>query len=112
MSFEEVPAAAEKWLAAFGLPEPSASGVKDLKGQRVRLCASQDDETLRFFFPKRSVPFSNRMIKAVRVMLQKRGAKIDRVDLNVEAYARWVDRQGLMDTEELRYEFASKLPQI
>lgn len=110
VSFDEVPAAAERWLALFGLPVPPPAGGKDLRGQRVRLCASQDDETMRFFFPRRSIPFSNRMIKEVAATLRRRGAKIDRVDLNIEAYARWLDGLGKRDTEELRYEFATKLP--
>jgi hypothetical protein len=103
-------AAVEQWLSGFGLPPTPVPRTKDLAGKTVRVCSSQDEDVIRFFFPRRSIPVSNNMIKEMVRLLRRRGATVERVQLSVEAYARWIDGRGLKDTEELRYEFASKLP--
>ncbi len=111
---EDAKEAAAKWLASFKLPNPPAEGGKDLRGRVVRLCSfpDQDSATIRFFFPKRTVPFQNTMAKAMRVTLQKRGAKIQRIVITPEDYARWIQETGAEDTEALRYQFATLLPHV
>lgn len=60
---EGIPEAAAAWLREFELPPAPAAGGKDLQGHVVRLYSVRDEETLRFFFPLRSMPFSDAMIK-------------------------------------------------
>ena len=111
---ENAQEAAAKWLAAFELPPAPAPGVKDLRGRAVRLCSfpDQSQADVHFFFPKRSVPFLNDMIKAVRVHIQKRGGKLARIVITPEDYARWIEKAGAADTEALRYQFATLLPHV
>ncbi len=110
---EDAKEAAAKWFAAFKLPPP-VPGQKDLTGRVVRICSfpEQDSESVRFFFPRRSVPFLNDMIKCIRVAVQRRGAKIERIVITPEDYARWIDKTGAVDTEALRYQFATLLPHV
>lgn len=111
---EDAKAAAAVWLKAFKLPNPPAEGGKDLRGRVVRICSfpDQDKATVQFFFPKRSVPFQNEMVKTLRTSLRKRGAKFERIVITPEDYARWIQKTGAEDTEVLRYSFATLLPHV
>lgn len=111
VSEAEVKKAVAAWLPAFGFPEESA-GVKDLRGQIVPIAKFNDEETSRFFFPRRTLLFQQRMAKAVIRILLRRGAKIASVQLAAEDYARWLDSQGKTDTPELRFQFATRPPRI
>jgi hypothetical protein len=51
------------------------------------------------------------MTKALTMQLRKRGAKIISVALTVEDYARWQQSQREHDSPELRFRFASALPE-
>lgn len=107
---EDVNEAVAAWLPAVGLPPAPAAGVKDLKGRAIRVAKFTDDETARFFFPRRSLEFQQRMVRVLTVHLRKRGAKIESVRPTVEDYARWQDAGGQPDSAELRYRFATELP--
>lgn len=110
---EGIAEALEKWLAAFGLPPEPATGEKDLKGQTVRVSSFPDEEALQFFFPKRTVPFHQTLVKKLTGRLRKRGATIERVPLTAEDFARWLDlRPGLVDSFSRRYEFATRPPAL
>lgn len=111
---ENAKEAAAAWLEAFKLPPAPAPGVKDLKGRVILLCSfpEQNSDDVRFFFPKRTVPFLNDMVKCIRVAVQKRGAKIQRVVITPADYARWLDATAEKDTEALRYKFATLLPHV
>jgi hypothetical protein len=110
---EDVDEAVAAWLPALGLPPQPAAGVKDLKGRSVRVAKFTDEESIRFFFPRRTLPFQQRMVKALAVHLRKRGAKIESVQLTIEDYARWLDARGATtDTPELRYQFATEPPPL
>ena len=84
--------------------------MKDLKGQGIRVAKFTDEETSRFFFPRRSLLFQQRMVRELAVRLRKRGARIISVSLTVEDYARWLDSQRLEDTPDRRFRFASQPP--
>lgn len=107
---EEVAAAVAEWLPAWGLPSAPAAGVKDLKGQGIRVAKFTDPETCRFFFPRRTIPFQQRMTRTITTMLSRRGAKIISVPLTIEDYARWQQGQDTPDTPGLRYRFATRPP--
>jgi hypothetical protein len=107
---EDVAEAAAAWLPAWGLPAPPPAGVKDLRGQGIRVAKFTDEETSRFFFPRRTLGFQQRMTKTITMQLRKRGAKIVSVQLTPEDYARWQQAQGQPDTPELRFSFATVPP--
>lgn len=107
---DDVAGAIESWLPALGLPPEPAAGVKDLRDQSVPLARFRDEETCRFFFPRRSLLFHQRMSKAIAGRLRKRGAKVVNVDLSPEGYARWCEAQGKPDAPELRFQYATCPP--
>ena len=111
---EDAKDAGDAWLKAFDLPTAPAPGVKDLKGRVVKLCSfpEQDNEAVRFFFPRRSVPFLNDMVKSIRVAVQRRGGKIQRVIITPQDYALYLQRTGQSDTDALRFQFATLLPHV
>jgi len=109
---EDVDGAVAAWLPAWGLPPAPAAGVKDLRDQGIRVAKFTDDETCRFFFPRRTVSFQQRMTRTVTMMLRKRGAKIISVPLTVEDYARWQQAQDAPDSPELRFRFATRPPEL
>ena len=109
---EEVANAIAEWLPAWGLPAPPPAGVRDLNGQAIRVAKFTDSETCRFFFSRRTIPFQQRMTRAVTRMLSRRGAKIFSVRLTVEDYARWLDQTHGVDSAELRYRFATAPPEF
>jgi hypothetical protein len=86
--------------------------VKDLRGEGIRVAKFTDEETSRFFFPRRTLGFQQRMTKTLTMQLRKRGAKIVSVRLTVEDYARWIDASGKSDTPELRFKFATRPPEF
>lgn len=108
---DDVAGAIESWMPALGLPPEPAAGAKDLRDQSVPLARFRDEETCRFFFPRRSLLFHQRMTKAIAGRLRKRGAKVINVDLTAEGYARWSERDHSPDTPELRFQFATRPPQ-
>ncbi len=110
MNKEDVDEAVAKWLPQVGLPPAPEPGVKDLRGRSIRVAKFTDDETARFFFPRRSLLFQQRMVRVLAVQLRKRGAKIESVQLTIEEYARWQDESGEPDSPELRYRYATELP--
>jgi hypothetical protein len=103
--FSDLDPAAAAWLAEFNLPT-------DLKGQTVRVSRLSDQATVSFFFPRRTLPYHFGMVKKLTAALRKRGAKIERVDLTAEVYARWLHAQGKPDSDRERYRFATTPPQI
>jgi len=109
---EDVAGAVAAWLPALGLPAPPAAGVKDLKGQGVRVAKFTDEETVRFFFPRRKLLFQQRMVSLLTMGLRKRGAKIVSVSPTPEDYARWQQTQDRPDSPELRFQFASRPPEF
>lgn len=109
---EDVAEAVAAWLPAMGLQGPPPAGVKDLKGQGIRVAKFTDEETSRFFFPRRTLFFQQRMVKALTTLLRKRGAKIISVRMTVEDYARWCDANGHTDTTERRFFFATRPPEF
>jgi len=109
---EDVAEAVAAWLPEFGLPASPPAGVKDLKGTAVRVSKFIDEETCRFFFPRRTLSFQQRMVKALTGALRKRGAKIDSVRLTVEDYARWLDLSHEADSPALRFQFGTRPPEF
>jgi hypothetical protein len=109
---EAVAEAVAAWLPAWGLPVSPVAGVKDLKGQGIRVAKFTDDATSRFFFPRRTLGFQQRMTKAITMSLRKRGAKIISVPLTIEDYARWQQSQDKPDSAELRFRFATRPPEL
>ncbi len=73
---EHAKQAAEKWLAAFELPSQPTTGEKDLAERIVRLCSfpDEDKDTIRFFFPRRTVLFLNDMNNCIHVAARKSSA--------------------------------------
>ena len=112
MNKEDIAAAVAAWLPAFGLPPAPAAGVKDLRGQAIRVPKFTDEATVRFFFPRRSLAFQHSMTPVLTAQLRKRGAKIVSVFLTAEDYARWQDASGEADTPELRFRFATRPPPL
>lgn len=108
---EDVAGAIESWLPSLGLPPEPAAGVKDLRDRSVSLPRFRDEDTCRFFFPRRTLLFHQRMTKAIAGRLRKRGAKIINVDLTAEIYARWLEGERKSDAPELRFQFATRPPQ-
>jgi hypothetical protein len=86
------------------------AAVKDMKGQEITVAKFLDDETVRFFFPRRTLSFQQRMVKSLTRELRRRGAKLISISLTVEGYARWQATQESPDTPELRFAFASRPP--
>lgn len=109
---EDVAEALAAWWPALGLPAPPPAGVKDLKGGFVCVAKFIDEPTCRFFFPRRTLSFQQRMVKMLTVALRKRGAKIISVRLGVEDYARYKEALGFEDTAEMRFRFASQPPDL
>lgn len=109
---ENAEAAAEKWLAEFGLPAPDPAHPKDLRGRLVKVCGfGNDEESLRFFFPRRKIEFHQNVVKKVVRMLKKRGAEIRRPPVTPEDYARWLELQeDKTDTPSRRYDYATRFP--
>lgn len=107
---EAVASAVAAWLPAWELPPAPAPGIKDLKGESIRVAKFVDEETCRFFFPRRKLLFQQRMTKVVTLGLRKRGARIVSVRLSVEDYARWQQQQTAADSPELRFRFATRPP--
>lgn len=107
---EDVEAAIKEWLPAFGPPVAPAVGVKDLKGRGIRIAKFTDEETLRFFFPRRSLDFQQRMVKRVAKVFRERGAKILSVTLTPEIYTSWIGSRRLEDTPARRFQFATTPP--
>lgn len=108
---EEVVNAVAAWLPAFGLPSASQDAPKDLKGRSFRVARFADENAVRFFFPRRSLIFQQRMVKALTRQLRKRGAEIVNLRLTVEDYARWQQTQDRPDSAELRFHFATLPPE-
>jgi hypothetical protein len=106
---EDIDSAVAAWLPAFGLP-PEQPGVKDLRGRVIALAKFTDDETCRFFFPRRTVLFQQRMVRAIGRIFMRRGAKLSSVQLISEDYARWCDAHKKTDTPELRFHYATRPP--
>lgn len=109
---EDVAAAVAAWLPTWGLPASPPAGVKDLRGQGIHVAKFIDDETCRFFFPRRTVGFQQRMTGVITRGLRKRGAKIISVRLTIEDYARWQQAQDEADSPELRFRFATRPPEL
>lgn len=107
VSRDEVDQALAGWESALGLPAEPADGAKDLKGRTVRVAVFEFEEDIRFFFPRRSVIFHQKMLRVLTRALRRRGAKIDRVTLTPEDYKLWCERTGTVDLPEVRYRFAS-----
>lgn len=107
---EDIAAAVLAWLPAFGLPEAPAAGIKDLAGREIPLAKFTDEETCRFFFPRRALVFQQRMQRELGLMLRRRGAKMLSVRITSEDYARWCEREGKTDSEALRFDFATRPP--
>lgn len=108
---EDVAEALAAWWPALGLPAPPPAGVKDLRGQGIPVHKFIDEETCRFFFPRRTLSFQQRMVKMLTVSLRKRGARIISINPSIEDYARWCDLCRCEDTPERRFHYASQ-PQI
>jgi hypothetical protein len=106
---EDVVEAAGHWLAAFELPG-AREGVKDLAGRTVVVSSLTDEETVRFFFPRRSLLFHQGVVKKLTGALRKRGAKIERRPITPEDFVRWRSVGGHSDTPEQRFRFASVPP--
>lgn len=109
MPDENVTAAADTWLAEFRLPA-AVPGEKDLAGQSIPIGKIRDEESCRYFFPRRTLLFQQRMTKAITVTLRKRGAKITSIPLDIETYARWLETAAQPDSPALRYQFATRPP--
>ncbi len=71
-----------------------------------------DDAAVRFVFPRRTLSFQQRMVKALNRRLRNRGAEIMSVRPTIEDYARWCDAQGKPDTSPLHFQFASAPPNL
>jgi hypothetical protein len=112
VSKDDVREALVGWQSALGLSADPGPGVKDLKGRSVRIVVFDDEESTRFYFPRRSLLFHQMMVQVLTRALRRRGAKIDRVTLTAEDYARWCDRTGTEDLPEVRYRFASAPPEL
>lgn len=106
---EDIDSAVAAWLPAFGFA-PEQTGVKDLRGRVIALAKFTDDETCRFFFPRRTVLFQQRMVRAIGRIFMRRGAKLSSVQLISEDYARWIERERKADTPELRFQYATRAP--
>ncbi len=98
-------------LSAWGVPPASASGVKDLRGQQIRVAKFTYKEASRFFFPRRTLLYQQRMTKKVTRLLRKGGTGPISLSLTVEDYARWQHSQPDSDSPELRYRFATRPPE-
>jgi len=109
---ETVESAVAAWLPSLGLPPQPAAGVKDLKGRGVRVAKFTDEETLRFFFPRRTLPFEQHMVKALTAQLRRRGAKIESVPLTTKFFEQWCRETRAEDTPETRYRFATSPPAL
>jgi len=109
---EDVADAIKAWLPAFGLPAEPVDRVKDLRGRSVRVAKFVDEVPVRFFFPRRTLLFQQKMVKGLTRHLRGRGAKIDSVRLSIEDYARWLDLSHETDTAELRFHFATCPPEF
>lgn len=108
---EALASAIAAWMPALELPAPPAEPAKDLRDRTVPLPRFRDEDTCRFFFPRRTLLFHQRMTKAIAGQLRKRGAVVVMVDLTSEDFARWCDANGKADTPELRFQFATRPPQ-
>jgi hypothetical protein len=108
---EAIQTALAQWLPAVGLAPAPAAGVKDLRGRTIRVAKFEDEEGVRFFFPRRSLVFHQNLVRALRVQLQRRGGKLESVRPSIEDYARWQDASGQPDSDQLRYRYASELPE-
>ena len=109
---EDVDQAIVGWLPKFGLPRPSPSDPKDLRGQSIRVGKFDDEDTVRFFFPRRTLTFHQRMVKKLVGTLRKRGAKIESVHLTIDDYTSWIAVTGERDTPQFRYQFATTPPEL
>jgi hypothetical protein len=68
-----------KWLPALRLPPAPAPGVKDLRGEAIRVAKFTEEELVRFFFPRRNLAFQQTLQRRLAEHLRKRGAKIESV---------------------------------
>lgn len=105
---DEVAEAVSQWIRSIGLPDAPAAGGKDLHGRGVPVVKFTDEDTVKFFFPKRSIPFQRAMVKALNRILLRRGAHIVSVSITAEDYARWLEARRQPDSPALRYQFASQ----
>lgn len=104
----EIQQAFEAWLPVVGLSPAPAAGIKDLKGRAIPVAKFTDEEMLRYFFPRRTLPFQQRLVKHLAVHIRKRGGKVESVALTPHDYACWLGNRA--DTPETRYRFATEIP--
>ena len=107
---EDLASAIASWLPSLGLPPEPDADIKDIRDRFVPLPRFRDEDTCRFFFPRRTLLFHQRMTKAIAGRLRKRGARVVNVDLSPESYARWSESEAKPDAPELRFRYASNPP--